>query len=155
MTGPPAGFGKGVNTYLNDYVRVADAKAAAFLAANFAATTLALRIGPTTTLPSVCRWLALAAFAISTCFCAWTLYPRLPKGHMGVVFWEDIMCFNKKELYITELKGMDEEAVEVEYAAQNWFVSKVVHKKLLAVQRAILWFVTAVGLAVLSYLALP
>ena len=32
---PPKGFGKGINDYLNHYVTVSDAKAAAFLALNF------------------------------------------------------------------------------------------------------------------------
>ena len=154
-SGPPAGFGKGVNNYLNDYVRVADAKATAFLAANLAAATLALRIAPTTWLPSACRWLSLASFATSTCFCAWTVFPRLPKGHMGVVFWEDIRFFKTAELYRQELATMDDAAVETEYACQNWIVGGVVHNKFLAVRRAIISFFVAVGLAVMSYLALP
>ena len=153
--GPPAGFGKGVNSYLNDYVKVADAKATAFLAANLGAATLALRIAPITCLPSACRWLSLASFATSMCFSAWTVFPRLPKGHMGVVFWEDIQFFKSASLYEGELATMDDARVESEYAAQNWFVSAVVHWKFLAVRRAIVSFFVAVGLAVVSYLTLP
>lgn len=151
----PPGFGKGVNDYLNDYVRVADAKAAAFLAANLAAATLVLRLEPTTWLPLACRWLSLASFAVSVCFCAWVVFPRLPKGRMGVVFWEDIRLFKSAALYEKELSGMDAAAVESEYAAQNWFVSGVLHCKFAAVQCAIVSFFLGVGLAVFSYLALP
>jgi hypothetical protein len=74
---------------------------------------------------------------------------------MGVVFWEDILFFKSAELYERELTTMGDAAVESEYAAQNWFVSAVVHKKLLGVRRAIVSFFVAVGLAVVSYLALP
>lgn len=152
---PPAGFGKGVNDYLNDYVKVADGKATAFLAANLTAAVLALRIAPVTPFPSVCRWLALVSFGTSACFCAWTVFPQLPKGHMGVVFWEDIMFFKSAEAYRRELVSMDQAKVEEEYASQNWLVSGVVHRKFLAVRRAILFFFVAVGLAAASYLTTP
>lgn len=155
MKGPPSGFGKSVNDYLNDYVRVADAKATAFLAANLAAATLVLRLTAVSWLPSACRWLSLASFAASTCFCAWTVFPRLPKGHMGLVFWEDIMFFKSADLYRRELASIDDAMVESEYATQNWFASAVVHKKMLAVRRAIISFLVGLGLAVASYLSLP
>jgi hypothetical protein len=153
--GPPSGFGKGVNDYLNDYVKLADAKATAFLAANLAAATLALRIAPESLFPLACRWLSLLSFAGSTFFCAWVVFPRLPKGHFGVVFWEDILLYESNERYRHELGSMDAAAVESEYAAQNRYVSKVVHAKLLAVRRAIILFFISVGLAVVSFLALP
>ena len=63
--------------------------------------------------------------------------------------------FKSIELYQKELATMDDEAVEAEYAAQNWYISAVVHRKLLAVRRAIVFFFVGVGLEVLSYLTLP
>jgi hypothetical protein len=152
---PPAGFGKGVNGYLNDYVKVADAKATAFLAANLAAATLVLRLEPAIWLPLWCRGLSLVSLGASACFCAWVVFPRLPSGRMGVVFWEDIRRFKSAELYERELQTMDDMAVESEYASQNWFVSSVVHDKFAAVQRAIVLFFAGVALAVLGYLTLP
>jgi hypothetical protein len=74
---------------------------------------------------------------------------------MGVVFWEDILFFKSADLYRRELANMDDAAVESEYAAQNWFVSAVVHRKLLAVRRAIISFFIAVGLGIAAYLTLP
>jgi hypothetical protein len=151
---PPAGFGKGVNDYYNFYVYVTDLKASAFLAANLAAVVLALRVHPAWWFPADVRWLSLAAFGVSTFFCAWTVFPRLHKGHMGVVFWEDVRLFPSITAYRQELGALNEKGVEDEYAAQNWYVSNVLHKKNRAVRWAIGFFFVAVGLAVVSYFTL-
>jgi hypothetical protein len=153
--GPPPGFGKGVNDYLNDYVKAADAKATAFLVANLSVAALVLRLKPVMVLPWAVRWVALGALAVSVFYCAWVVFPRLPKGRMGVVFWEDIRFFKSPELYEHELLNMDDAAIEAEYAAQNWFVSGVLHDKFTAVRRAIVSFFVGIGLAILAYLTLP
>jgi Pycsar effector protein len=149
---PPSGFGEQVNAYLNDYVRVADAKAAAFLAANLGVSTLVLTLDPGAGLGQLLHWLSLTSFAVSVTLCAWVVFPRLPKGRMGVVFWEDIRKFQSPSLYETELQKMDAQAVESEYAAQNWFVSRVLHDKFVAIQRAVWSFLVAIACAALSYL---
>jgi hypothetical protein len=154
MKGPPTGFGRGVNDYLNYYVTVADAKATAFLAGNLTAVTLLLTLDPKTPISSAFRWLSFVSFVVSTGFCAWAIFPRLPSGRLGAVFWEDIQFFKKVDEYENQLSKLDEPAVEVEYAHQNWHVSAVVHKKFRAVQWAILFFFAAVGLGLSSYLTL-
>jgi hypothetical protein len=152
---PPTGFGKGVNSYLNEYVRVADAKAAAFLAATLTVAGLTLRLKPEGSLSQTARWLSLAALAYGMFECGRVLFPRLPRGRMGLIFWEDIRVRTSASLYEEDLKGLDDAAVESEYAAQNWFVSKLLHTKFAAVQRSIIAFFVGAALAILCYLTLP
>ena len=128
---PPAGFGKGVNDYLNHYITLTDTKAGALLATSVAMGALLLSEDwqTLTTLGKYARGAALALLAIAAGFSAWVVYPRLPSGRRGVVFWED-MSHPDLDAYAAAVQQLDEGAVELEYAAQNYFVSSVVHRKL-------------------------
>jgi hypothetical protein len=146
--GPPKDFGRGVNDYLNHYVTVADGKAAALLAADVG---LAVVIAGQTTFPtSIVLRVAMAIFAVSAVFCATVVFPRLPSGRTGLIFWEDIRRRASVSDYQRDLMEATEEIVEREYAAQNWYVSRVLHTKHRRLQLATVMFVAALLAAAIS-----
>ncbi len=142
---PPLGFGKGVNDYLNQYVVIADAKAAAVLAANLALGVALLDQKPA----SGPAWIFAAAFSmlvLSSVICLLAVFPRLPAGGDGPIFWEDIRKRGSLAVYRSQLRSLDENDVERAYAAQNWYVSQLLHKKYRLAQWGIATFALAVAL---------
>lgn len=134
---PPAGFGKGVNDYLNHYVTVMDAKAGGFLAA--ALVVLGFIAGRKYDLVFCLpfHFFASAGFLFSALLSAYCLFPRLPRGKNGVIFWEDIRERGSPEAYSHDIAQIDERACEQQYAWQNYFVSDVLHKKARLMQWAV------------------
>ncbi|GEM_PF-1728310 len=125
----PDGLGKDINDYLNHYVTVADAKAAAILASNF------LVLGALTTI-EIKTCILIAMFFItglvslfSIFYCIRSLYPRLGHAGKGPIFWESIKKHNSLNEYLDELAKLDVKAKEIEYGKQNWHVSHVLSKK--------------------------
>lgn len=127
--GPPTGFGKGVNDYLNHYVNVADAKAGAVLGADLAIAGLLLASLQDQGLPVLFIWGAVVFFGLSVAASVAVVYPRTPRAGDGLLFWEDILSRGKLCDYREELKETNDERVEMEYAAQNWNVSGVLRSK--------------------------
>lgn len=148
----PIGFGKGVNDYLNTYLALADAKAAGFLTAGLTVGAAVLTIDATTQAASIFRWIAIAALGASVAASAFVIFPRLPSGRRGLVFWEDIRTRAVSDAYQGEVARLTEAHVEMEYAAQNYFLSDVLHRKHLCVRRGIVLFLVGVGFAVGGYL---
>lgn len=148
---PPSGFGKGVNDYLNHYVTVADAKAGAVLAANLAVGAALLDNQPAAD-PFFHYRAAIAILGVSSLLCVVAVFPRLPSGGDGSIFWEDIRKRGSLAAYGSRVRSLDEEDVEREYASQNWFVSSLLHRKFRYVQWAIVTF--AFGVAVSGWWAL-
>ena len=149
-TGPP-GFGKGVNDYLNHHVTLADAKAGAILAGSLALGGGLLNHVPASD-PYRLFAVSLALLAISAAVCAFVVFPRLPSGGRGLIFWEDIRSRTTPESYAAEVARLEPGAVESEYALQNWYVSQVLHDKHRFIRWAIRAFVVGVILAGLSFL---
>ena len=149
--GTPEGFGKGVNDYYNQFVTVADAKAGALLGANF--FLIGGLVGLKTDCTSIVFFLASGAFSLlSIAFCCTTLYPRLPKSKRGVIFWENIYSYGSMGEFLNDVSKLDKKTIELEYAKQNWHVSKVLHRKNRSVRWAILAFSIALLLLVITYL---
>jgi hypothetical protein len=143
---PPPGFGQGVNDYLNHYVTVADAKAGAILAANLAVGAALLDNQPAVD-PLFRYRAALAMLGISSLICMVVVFPRLPSGGEGSIFWEDIRKRGSLAVYGSKVRSLNEEDVEREYASQNWFVSSLLHRKFRYVQWAIVTFALGVALS--------
>lgn len=125
----PTGFGKDVNDYLNHYVTIADAKAGAILATNLIFFGVLIDIEMDDCLTC---WLFFATgilLCVSIFFCGLILYPRLFKGGQGFIFWENINAYKKIEDYTSKISSIDDKEVEIEYAKQNWYVSKLLSKK--------------------------
>ena len=149
---PPSGFGKGVNDYLNFYITLADAKAAGFLAAGLTVGAALTKLHPATALASVLWWLALVSIGASVGFHAVVIFPRLPSGRRGLIFWEDIRTRGDFQDYYEEVARLSAADVEKEYAAQNHAVSGVVHDKHKWVRVGIVLFLIGIAAALASYL---
>lgn len=147
----PAGFGRGVNDYLNHNVTVADAKSAAILATNFV-----LLGGLSTFCYCPCTrtyYLSVGLFSIcSILLCAIVLFPRLPKSQKGLIFWENIKSFSNIDEYVSESGKLNDGIIEKEYAKQNWHVSQVLSKKHLYIRFAILTFAASLISMVIMFI---
>jgi hypothetical protein len=150
---PPPGYSKGINDYLNHYVAIADAKAAAFLAGNLIALTIVIDLKYLENFSSIVNFLALSFFALSSILSTIIFFPRLPKGRKGTIFWEDIRSYDVFNDYLEELKFINEIKAEEEYASQNYYISKVLHTKHYLLRWSILFFLIGVLLAFIAYLA--
>lgn len=150
---PARGFSKGVNEYLTVSVALADAKATAFLAA---ALTIGAVVVNTRNVPGtavVPRLLALAALAGCVATNAFVIIPRLPSGRRGLIFWEDIRSRTDADAYTQAVVHLTHAQAEVEYAAQNYFISDVLHRKHLWVRRGIVLFLLGAGFTAVAYLS--
>jgi hypothetical protein len=147
----PMGFAKDVNDYFNHYITLADAKAAGFIAATLTVGAAALKLHPTTMPDEVLRWLAVVVLGAALAAGSHVVFPRLPSGRRGLVFWEDVRTFKDHEEYQREVANLTADAVEVEYAAQNYFVADVVHRKHYWVRWEIVLFLVGTVLAVGAY----
>ena len=127
--GSPAGFSKGVNDYLNHYISLADAKAGAIAGLNVALGGLLLSNLPGGCAAKAATWAGTTLNAISIVCAAVCIWPRLPAGAQGMVFWEDIRSRKTSSEYLADLYRLDEKRVEGEYAQQNFFASEVLHRK--------------------------
>ncbi len=129
-SGPPNGFGKDVNNYLNHYVTVADAKAAVLLAVDFVVLQFLLKDYFDTVLVTQLHIAAAAFLVMSALATLLVVFPRLPRGSDGIIFWEDIRENKTPDAYYRRLTSVDKAATEQQYAHQNFYVSKVLHRKM-------------------------
>jgi hypothetical protein len=147
QSGPPAGFGKGVNDYLNHYVTVSDAKAAVLLAVNFVIIQFFLKDHFVTALGLPFHWAAIGFLSLSALATTLAVFPRLPRGSNGVLFWEDIREKPSPKAYEADLSHIDGIGAERQYAQQNFYVSKVLHRKMRLIQWSIGLFIAGATFA--------
>lgn len=145
-------FTKDVNDYLNHYVMLADAKAGACLAANIAVGVTIAQVSYSGALSRVLLSLSLLACALSGIACGLAVFPRLPRGDAGLIFWEDIRSFATPIEYHLELYALTDNDIVSAYAEQNYLVSDVLHRKHRWLQRGIVLFGVGVVLSLLTYL---
>src|ERR1051326_7987348 len=112
---PPLGFGKDVNTYLNHYVNVVDAKAAGVLTADFTIGGYLMASVPVASWPQVFHWSAVSLLITSGIMAINTLYPRTPKIGSSSIFWEDVHARATMDDYLRDLGQVDELEVERQY----------------------------------------
>jgi hypothetical protein len=146
---PPKGFGKGVNDYLNHYVTIGDAKAAAFLALNLIEIDIILKEGSLYAYFPY-GWIALGLLLTSIFLASRVLFPRLPCGSSGLIFWENICEYKNPAKYEEALSTVDEKQVEKEYSNQNYYISNVLHTKMHLVRWEIRIFFVGTVFTVLS-----
>jgi hypothetical protein len=148
----PKGFGKGVNDYLNHYVTVSDAKAAAFLALNVVVIQFLMKDRFCASWGLNFHWAALGFLSLSIFVAATVLFPRLPRGGKGLIFWEDIRERKNPAQYENELADLTGNRIEKEYAHQNYYVSLVLYKKMRLIRWEIGLFLIGSLFTVLSIL---
>ncbi len=132
--GPPPGFGIGVSNYLNHYVNVADAKAAGILTVDLAIGGYLLTNHPAAWLPWILYCIAVLLLTISGALALFTILPRTPRVGSSLIFWEDVRSRSSLDIYLDELKHVDEVHVERQYGAQNYIVSDILSKKYASVR---------------------
>lgn len=145
------GFGKDVNDYYNQYITLADAKAAGFFAATLTVGAAVLKLQTATPMAAFFRGFAILVLGAALGACAHVVFPRLPSGRRGLIFWEDVRTFKGHEAYQLEVAGLTGPDIENEYAAQNFFVADVVHRKHYWVRWGILLFLLGAGSGVVAY----
>jgi len=130
-------FGRAVHDYYNSFVTVADAKAGAILAANLVIMGGLMSI-EINIWPGLLNFTALTSL-ISLSLSLLVLYPRIPKGKkgQGLIFWEHVKDFETPEEYQKAVSEMEYSQMEMDYAIQNWRVSRVLAKKNRFVRKSI------------------
>ena len=149
---PPAGFGNSINTYLNQYVAIADAKAGAIIAANVVIITLLASLDVPSKVFGIIIFIAVVLFSVSTVTSTLVIYPRILHNETpGVIFWEDIHTFKNFDEYFSKIQGFDLFQVEKEYAAQNYILSKILRIKHRFIRNSIILSFVGVVLALTAY----
>ncbi|NGP89699.1 Pycsar system effector family protein [Fodinibius halophilus] len=144
------GFTKDVNDYLNFYIRVADAKAAVFLAGD-------ITVGAALAKSTFCSDEAIIFGAISALsilisifFGAKVFIPSVSSKHQGFIFWENIKNWSSKDRYLSKVQNLSSSEIENQYAKQNWEVSKILSKKHFAIKWGVVTFLVGFLAYVLS-----
>jgi hypothetical protein len=141
-----------INSYLNHYVTVTDAKAIGIIAGVFASAAFLLKDIPCTASGIFGVYCMAALFhAVAASLGLAAIYPRVPSMGTSVIFWEDINLRKSLGDYIKDYKTTcSSDFLDEEYATQNYYVSKVLHRKTALVRWSIRVFVLALiaGLAV-------
>jgi hypothetical protein len=131
----PTGFSKAIHEYLRHYVNVADAKIGAFVTVNIAVVGLILGHLPTHCAARYVSFTALAILGLSSAAGGWAIFPRLPSGGAGLIFWEDIRRFPSADRYAEAVERLQDEAqVDTAFAIENFQVSGVLHRKFVGIQ---------------------
>ncbi len=147
----PPGFSKAINGYLTDYVKLADSKAGAIVGLNTLILGLVMAWGENDQGDILIHLFTIAFFVVGAGLAAFVIFPRMPRGGSGVIFWEDIRTYPTVEAYQNKLRSMDDQDVEDSYAYQNFYVSRVLHQKHFYIRWAMIVTVLGVVMAVVDY----
>lgn len=133
---PDERLGKSINDYLNHYIVVTDAKAAAI------ATVSLIVVGFVVAPESLGRsswlsWIGATAAAIAVVAAGCALYPRTPHSGNGHMFWGDIRAHDTATTYWKSLSSLNADDIGLEYARQNYNVSGVLMRKMRIVRWSI------------------
>ena len=151
VKGPPVGFSKDVNAYLNSFVTLCHMKAGAVLGA--ALTLAGLLLRDVSTFSRLEWWMHYGSVGMllgAAFFSASAIFPKLRARRGGVIFWEDIRDHATPEDYIASVSRLDVGLVEQEYSYTNYFLSDVLHAKYRVLQWAIFFLAAGAILAGLS-----
>jgi len=145
-------FGLEINKYLNQYIAIADAKAAGLVTASL---TLAgfTYLNLSTYCFSWILTLSYIMYAVCIILCTIVLFPRLTSRGNSLIFWEDIdKNFSSPEKYYMSIKSLNNKKREREYSYQNFYISKILHKKYMAIRISSIIFLIAGGLTFYNFL---
>jgi hypothetical protein len=143
---PPRGFAKGVNEYFNHFVNLADAKAGGVLTLAVAVGAVLANLDPDGCRLQTARWAGFVAFAIAIGAAVFALFPRLPSTRRGLIFWEDVRGYGSPQAYVDALSALNDADVDRAYAEQNFYVSRVLHRKYRSLQVAFVFLVAGLAL---------
>jgi hypothetical protein len=133
-----------INSLLNHYVGVLDAKASAFLAGNVAAGSFLLRELPLPIWGRVLYFIGLGSYAISVLMAGATIFPRLPKTGDSVLFWGDIAATGSVKAYTERFDAvLGAGLLDDHYLAQNFLTSRLLRRKFRCLRACIVFFFIA------------
>ena len=136
------GFGREVHSYLAHYVNVADAKAGATVAAALGVLAFAFHDGAS----GMASYVLLVTCTVSLVASILAVFPRMPRGRQGGIFWEDIRNHGSADAYVQALGRLASPEVENDYGHQNYHVSRVLHWKMFCVK----WALVFLGIELLA-----
>jgi len=145
------GFILSVHKYLNSYIQVADAKAGFVLAASGAGTVLALPASSDRLV--ALNWVAVVIFGLAIVISASILYPRHSKKQRGLVYWENIAHHPTIEKYADAFGSKSPEQLELEFASQAWYLSKVLSRKYWLLRAAMVTFAVGIVFGLVALIA--
>jgi len=144
-------LGRAINGYLHHYVLVVDAKAVAIAAASLVVVGFVVSPGAKS-LDAPWNLLGGALAVAAAIVAGSVLYPRTPRYNGGHLFWFDIRNFESPTEYWKSLVALDEDAIGLEYARQNYSVSGVLVRKTRRVQLALWLISSACAVLAIGYL---
>jgi hypothetical protein len=146
-----------INGYLNHYVTVTDAKAIGLIAGVFASAAFLLKDIPCSASGFFWVYCAAALFhAVAASLGLAAIYPRVPSMGTSVIFWEDINLRKSLGDYLKAYKATCSSGfLDEEYATQNYYVGKVLHRKTALVRWSIRVFVLALVAGLVVYAVTP
>ena len=151
---PPSGFGSTFNQYLWQRMNTADTKIGAVAAADLVLVTLFVPNTPSTS--SALLWalyyIAIVLFAASTIVGFFAFFRWKPETGKGLIFWRNVYKYTEDNAYKNELKKRlaDQQAVEDEYAMENYRLCRNLEDKYRFIQFSILLLALGFLLALVS-----
>ncbi len=127
-------FARHVHGYLNDYIRLADAKAAAlFVIASGMLGFLLDSARPIDRLDSgetVWFFVAVTMNAFVIVLSVFVTGPRLTRGSTGgLIFWKDILTWQTPTAYAKSIAELVDDRKVAEVATHNWHLADVADRK--------------------------
>lgn len=149
------GFSKGVHAYYNHYADNADAKIGALFGINFALAGIVIAHLPSSCVPAILSWAAIALSSAAGVTLLAGIYPRVTsKGpSMSPIFWEDVKNHDSADAYARSISGLTGAEVEDAYATNNYFVASILRVKFAAIRIGIWLTAFAIASAVSSVIA--
>lgn len=131
-------FGNAVHEYYAHYVDNADAKAGAVATANLAVAGLLLANMPAEPAANALAWAATAAATIAVAIAGAAIFPRLPSGSRGLIFWEEVRRHPSAAEYARIVSELTVAEANAAWAENSYYVARVLHRKFALIQRALL-----------------
>jgi hypothetical protein len=177
--GHPPELGQTIHQYLNQFIGYADAKLAAVIAGSLLVVVTILQVHTASREPSLfIEWLAVGVFSLSSIVGAGGFFPhievkarsdfvgkavsrfpfvpslvfRSKNQDTTVIFWEGILRYRTPEQYTKAVEAITAREVEQQFAFENFQISRVLHKKYVALQVAVTLFTCGLILTVISLL---
>jgi hypothetical protein len=150
VSSPPIGFGKNVNDFLLHHVSLADAKAGFVISVDFAVSGILLARIPDDGFARFVTFVAVGLLVMSLICGISVVYPRTSTKPTGLIFWEAIRELKSYDDYMSEVRKLDTDAVEKQYAEQNWHISELLETKFQWTQYAMMTLLAGMLVALVS-----
>jgi hypothetical protein len=140
-----------VNSYINDYIRLADAKALGLLAAFGALTGVVIRNHGShlSDVESVTYYASLFSSAVVMVFAGWVVFPRLGGSGPGLIFWKHIRARSEPE-YTAAIADSSGDAMLADLTKHTHQIATVAEAKYSALRTAFGAAVAAFPLTILA-----